>query len=497
MELITASFISILNPLTLGLLLIGVIVGIVFGAIPGLTAVTGVSLLLPLTFGVAPETGMALLLGVWVGGVSGGFIAATLLGIPGTPSAIATCFDAYPLSRSGRPFKALGLGIFSSFIGTFLSVIVAGLISPIISRIALSFGPWEYFALGVLALTLVGSLAKGNIIKGLTSALLGLGISSIGMAPIDGAPRFTFGTTPLSGGVNVLALVLGVYAIKQILVEVVFPYQSKEQIKLNKGGMIEVLREMGANTWNIIRSFLIGLWIGFLPGMGSGLSNLVAYSQAKSASKHPEKFGKGSSEGIIASEISNNAAVGGSVIPMLTLGIPGDSVTAILLGGLIIHGIQPGPLLFTSNPDLVYTVFVLMAFAAIITLLLQFFGIRLFPHILRIPSRHLYSVLIIMSFIGAFSSNNYYFDCVVMVACAILALLMDLGGFSMTPLILGFILGPMVELNLRRGLTYSKGNFIIFLTRPMSGVLLVLACLSILLPIIKSSLKKKHATMKD
>jgi len=330
------------------------------------------------------------------------------------------------------------------------------------------------------------------MVKGLAAGFFGLALSTIGMAPIDGARRFTLGTVSLTGGVNILALILGLYAIKQIIVDTFLGIKRIERVSLQFSGYRQLFAslEFFANIWNIIRSFFIGLWIGFLPGMGSGLSNLVSYSQARNSSKHPERFGTGCAEGLYASEVSNNASIGGSIIPMLTLGIPGDSVAAILIGGLVVHGIQPGPLLFTRNADLVYTIFAIVGVAAILTLLLQLIGIRVFPYILRIPYPYMYASLIVMSFIGAFSSNNFYFDCYIMLAFAVIGILMDVGGFPTTPMVLGFILGPMIELNLRRGLTYSEGDFSVFFTRPLSAMLLVFALASIVIPILKKRLKK-------
>jgi len=492
MELLIGAIYTVFNPVSIFLILIGIIVGVIFGAIPGLTAITGVTLLLPLTFTMSPELGMALLLGVWVGGISGSFIAAVLLGIPGSPSSIATCFDGHPMCKKGKPEKALIICIIASFIGTFFSIIIATFISPLISRLALSFGPWEYFSLGITALTFVAALSEGNMVKGLAAGFFGLALSTIGMAPIDGARRFTLGTVSLTGGVNILALILGLYAIKQIIVDTFLGIKRIERVSLQFSGYRQLFAslEFFANIWNIIRSFFIGLWIGFLPGMGSGLSNLVSYSQARNSSKHPERFGTGCAEGLYASEVSNNASIGGSIIPMLTLGIPGDSVAAILIGGLVVHGIQPGPLLFTRNADLVYTIFAIVGVAAILTLLLQLIGIRVFPYILRIPYPYMYASLIVMSFIGAFSSNNFYFDCYIMLAFAVIGILMDVGGFPTTPMVLGFILGPMIELNLRRGLTYSEGDFSVFFTRPLSAMLLVFALASIVIPILKKRLKK-------
>lgn len=491
MDYIIQSIGLLFQPLTFLLLFAGTVIGIIFGAIPGLTAVTGVSLLLPLTFGMSPEIGMALLIGVWVGGVSGGFISATLLGIPGTPSSIATCFDAYPMTQKGQAVKALATGIVASFIGTFFSVIIAIFVSPFIADMALKFGPWEYFSLCVTALTLVATLSKGNMFKGLAAAFIGIAFSAVGLSPIDGNPRFNFGSIYLTGGLDILAMILGIFAIKQVFKDfgdgpMVFP-----KVDLKVSGFGITVKDVMSNLWNIFRSFMIGLWIGFLPGMGSGLSNLVAYAQAKQSSKTPEEFGKGIVDGVWASETSNNASVGGAIIPMVTLGIPGDSVSAILLGGLMIHGIQPGPLLFTNNPLTVYVIFTATAIAAIITLILQFAGMRYFPLILKIPYHYLYSGLIVMSFVGAFASNNTMFNVWIMLIFAVVGIIMNIGDIPISPMVLGFILGPMVEVNLRRGLTYSNGDFTTFLTHPISGTFLGLAVISLLWPFLKDYLKRK------
>lgn len=346
MDYIIQSIGLLFQPIAFFVLFVGTVVGIIFGAIPGLTATLGVSLLLPLTFGMSSEIGMALLIGVWIGGISGGFISAALIGIPGTPSSIATCFDAYPMTKKGQVVKALTTGIVATFIGTFLSTIIAAFVSPLIADMALKFGPWEYFSLCVCALTMVATLSKGDMFRGLAGAFLGIAFSTVGLSPIDGNPRFSFGSVYLSAGLNILALMLGIFAIKQVLKDFADGTQVFPEVNLKISGFGITAKEVISNLWNIFRSFMIGLWIGFLPGMGSGLSNLVAYAQAKQSSKHPEEFGKGIVDGVWASEISNNASIGGAIIPMLAFGIPGDSVTAILLGGLMVHGIQPGPLLF-------------------------------------------------------------------------------------------------------------------------------------------------------
>jgi putative tricarboxylic transport membrane protein len=495
MEHLIASFAGLLQPLTFLLLFFGAALGIVFGAIPGLNGGLGVTLALPLTFGMAPTVGLALLIGVWIGGVSGGLIGSILLGIPGSPSSIATCFDGYPMTQKGEAVKALGAGIVASFIGTVLSIIIAAFLSPVIAELAIKLGPWEYFSLCFCAITLVAALSREDIFKGLAAAGIGLLLSSVGFSPIDGYPRFSFGINYIKGGLDLIAMMLGIFAIKQIVMDYGKGQQEMPELKSGKiAGFGVTLQEFIDNTVNLIRSFLIGLWIGFLPGMGSGLSNMVAYAEAKRSSKHPEKFGTGIVDGVFSSEISNNAAVGGAVIPMVALGIPGDGVTAVLLGGLMVHGIQPGPLLFNNNPDIVYTLFAGILIAAMVVLFQQFFGMRWFPMILKIPYYYLYPCIIVMCFVGAFSSTNTTFNFLLMLGFGLLGMLMDMGKLPASPFILSFILGPMLESNLRKGMTYTDQGVITFFTRPISALLLLLAIASIVWPLVKDYIKARKSS---
>lgn len=300
MELYLQAIRTLLQPSHFIIMLISSFVGIIFGAIPGLSGGLGVSLLLPVTFGMDPSLAFAMLIGVWVGGISGGFISSVLIGIPGAPSAIATCFDGYPMSQKGETVRALGIGILASFIGTVLSIIIATFASPAIADFALTLGPWEYFSLCFAAIATVAALAKeGSIFKGLMGAFIGLFLSTIGMSPMDGAYRFTFGNINISVGLDMVALMLGVFAIKQVAVDFAKGQQDLPEVKVGKiSGFGVKLKDITENIGIIIRSFFIGLWIGFLPGMGSGLSNIVAYSQAKASSKEPEKFGKGHPGGV-------------------------------------------------------------------------------------------------------------------------------------------------------------------------------------------------------
>ena len=496
MEYLSLTLHTLLEPTSFAVMLGSVVLGIVFGAVPGLTSNMAITLLLPVTFKMTAKLGITTLMSIYVGGMSGGFIAATLVGIPGTPSSIATCFDAYPLSQKGQTTKALGAGILGSFLGTFLSTIIAVFFCPLIAKAAVNLGPWEYFGLCTMAITLVISLSKGNMFKGLAAAFIGLFLSAVGYAPFDATARFTFGVNSISGGINMVALMLGTFAVYQVILNYATDQQNLPTIeKANIRGIGVTLKELRDNVVNIVRSFLIGLWIGFLPGMGAGISNMIAYSQAKSASKHPEKFGTGCVDGVFASEVSNNAAIGGAIIPLIALGIPGDTVTAIMLSGLMIHGIEPGPLLMTKEPELVYVIFGAVLLAAILTLILQLFGMRLFPRLLTIPYHYLFGTIGIICFVGAFSDTNTLFNCGLMLACALFALLMQMGGLPMGPMMLAFILGSELETNLRRSMMMAQGNPFVFFTRPVSCVFLLIALVSVLMPLIsmvRESSKKEN-----
>lgn len=488
---VLASFSTLLDPITFLVIVVSTALGIILGAIPGLSGGLGVALLLPLTFGMQAEVGLAMLVSIWVGGVSGAMIGSILLGIPGSPSAIATTFDGYPMTRNGHAVKALGAAITASFVGTFLSIMIAMAASPVMARLALKMGPWEYFALGFCAISLVAALSRDGVFHGLAAAALGLILASVGFAPIDGYPRFTFGMIYLNGGFDLIPLMLGFFALKQIVQDFARGQQQVPKVDVSDiKGFGVTFQEYRDNAWNMIRSFMIGLWIGFLPGMGAALSNMIAYAQAKSASKHPEKFGKGCIDGVFASETSNNASVGGALIPMVALGIPGDGVTAILLGGLMIHGVQAGPLLFSNNPEIVYALFLTALLAAVLVLAMQFWGMRLFPAILKIPYHYLYPAIVVLGFMGVFVGSSTAFNYILLLGFAALGLSMDKFRLPVGPFILAFILAPMLELNLRRGMTYTDEGIWPFLTRPISGLLLAVAVLSILSPVILPLIRK-------
>ncbi|MGR3481152.1 tripartite tricarboxylate transporter permease [Salipiger marinus] len=462
----------------------GVAVGIIFGAIPGLTATMAVALCLPLTFGVDPVTALSLLVGLYIGGISGGLITAILLNIPGTPSSIATTFDGYPMTQRGEGGRALGIAIFYSFLGTLVGCAVLFLVAPPLARFALQFGSFEYFAIAVFALTLVAGLSGGNLAKGLASALIGLLVAMIGLAPVDAYTRFTFGIHALDGGLSLLPVLLGIFAVSEVLKYAEGAQDAQEEAApaFRLSGFFGV-SSADFRAWfgNFTRSSAIGVAVGLLPGIGSASSNLLAYMAARSAAKDPDSFGKGNPQGLVASETSNNAGIGAALVPLMALGIPGDSVTALLLGGFLIHGIQPGPLLFTTNGPLVYTIFTALLLAAIVMLLLEYFGIRLFIRILSVPKHYLLSLVLVMCVVGAFAANNRLFDVWTLLAFGLLGYGMLRFGYPFAPLILGFILGPMIEENLRSALMSTRGEFLPILERPVAALFLGLAVLYLLL----------------
>ncbi|WP_340084306.1 tripartite tricarboxylate transporter permease [Siminovitchia sp. FSL H7-0308] len=466
--------------------------GLIFGSIPGLTATMAIAICLPITFGMDPGAGMALLMGLYMGGVSGGLIPAILLKLPGTPSSIATTFDGYPMAQNGQAGKALGLAIVFSFLGGLLSIAALMLIAPPLAKLALHFGPMEYFAITMLALTLISSLSDGSIIKGMLGALLGMALALVGSAPIDSYPRLTFGISDLNAGFNLLPVLIGLFAVSEIIKiseSKVGSLSGNILIDKIKGFGFSV-KEFSGQLWNFLRSSLIGIGIGILPGIGGGTANIVAYAAAKNRSKTPEKFGKGMPDGVVASESSNNAAVGGALVPLMALGIPGDTVTAMLIGGLVIHGIQPGPLFFTQNTDIVYGIFAALIIANIMMIVLLFFGMRAFINILSVPRHLLLPIIIVLCAVGAFAENNRIFDMGSLLFFGVVGYLLIKAQFPITPIILGFILGPIAETNLRRGLMATQGDFLPFLTSPIPLAFWSVALITVLFKIWKSHKQK-------
>jgi putative tricarboxylic transport membrane protein len=487
-DLLLAGFGNVFSPTIFVLITLGVAVGIVFGAVPGLTAVMAIALCLPMTYGLGPAAGISLLIALFVGATSGGLISAILLKIPGTPASIATTFDGGPMMDKGQGAKALGAGIVFSFIGTVLSIGALMFIAPSLARFALSFGPHEYFAIAVFSLTLIATLSSGSMVKGIFAGVLGFAVSTVGIAPVDGAARFTMGMRELSAGFSILTVLVGMFAVAEVIktaetARAPTDPGARPPVMGRVRGFGFSLAEFVGQIPNTLRSSAIGIGIGILPGIGAGTSNILAWIAARKMSKTPDEFGKGKLDGVVASESANNAGIGGAMIPLLTLGIPGDAVTAILLGGLMIHGIQPGPMLFITQGPLVYTIFAALLVSAVMMLILEFWGLRLFVKLLAIPKHLLLPIILVLCAVGAFGLASRVFDIWTILAFGILGYAFAKGGIPAAPFIIGFILGPMAETNLRRGLQLSRGDWTGFLTNPISATFLALAALSIALTI--------------
>jgi putative tricarboxylic transport membrane protein len=480
LELLQQGFGAVFSLNILILMFLGVAVGIVFGAVPGLSATMAVALCLPLTFTMGPQAGLSLLVALFIGATSGGLISAILLKIPGTPSSIATVFDGGPLMEQGLGVKALGVGIVFSFLGTIFSIIALMFIAPQLAKVALSFGPQEYFAIAVFSLTLIATLSAGSMVKGLFAGTLGIAVSTVGIAPVEAVRRFTFGLSELNGGFSMLTVMIGMFAVAEVI-KLAETGRHAARSKVGSVSMKHIkgfgfsLREFRQELPNASRSGLLGLAVGILPGIGAGTSNLLSYIVAKKRAKQPETYGKGNIGGVVASETANNAGIGGAMMPLMTLGIPGDTTTAILLGGFLIHGIQPGPLLFVSQGPLVYTIFAALLVASVMMLFMEFYGLRLFIKLLDVPKHILLPIILVLCVVGAFGLSSRLFDVWSILLFGLLGYGFVKAGMPVAPFIIGFILGPMAETNLRRGLMLSDGNFAAFVSNPIAATFLGLA----------------------
>jgi len=473
---------EVLSLTTLAMMLAGAVAGIIAAAIPGFTVTMAIVLTLPLTFTMDPLQGISVMLSVYVGGYTGGLISAALLGIPGTPSSVATTFDAFPMARNGEPGRALSLGVWASFFGTIISTAVLIVAAPPLAVFAVRLGPWEYFSLIVFALTIVASLVGNSLQRGLIAALIGLAISTIGADPIMGRPRFDMGWELLAAGLPFLVVLIGIFAISQLASEV----EDAEAIKRGEklvDGEIEfetwsVMREVLMRPINLIRSSMVGVAIGALPGAGGSIANLVAYDQAKRASQSPEEFGKGTPDGVVASEAGNSATAGGGLIPLISLGIPGSAVDAILMASLMVHGISVGPRLIMDNADLVYGMFLAMAVSSLMMLVLCVLSMRAFLRVAEVPKWVVVPVVLVCCVVGSFALNNRVTDLYLLAGVGVLGYALKALDYPLAPLVLGVILGPIAETNLRRALM-TEPDWTLFLTRPVSLIFLVAAVLSV------------------
>lgn len=466
-----------LNPVSWLLLLGSTLMGLIFGAIPGLTATLGVALILPLTFSLSPLQAMLVMGGVYIGGISGGLVSATLINMPGTPSSICTTFDAFPMAKHGKAAEALSIGVFCSFIGGIFSWIVLVTLSPQLAKLALTFAPYEYFWLCIFGLTVIIGMETKQPMKAVLAVLIGLVIALIGIDPVGGMARFTFGNRMLRSGFRQVPVLMGFFVVSEILSSL---SEIKDKYVFAANGLSKVtlkpLFEKGEKketVKNLASASVIGTFLGILPGVGGATANFITYDVAKKTSKSPEKFGTGYAQGIVASETGNNAVTGGAIVPMLTLGIPGDSVTAVMLSGLMIHGVRVGPLLFTNSADLVWPFFIGILVANVLMVIIQFCGgIKLFTKALRIPKWVLFPLVVMMIFAGTWTLQYSGYDLWTVFIFGFLGYFLKRNKFPMTPVVLGVILGNTMEDYFRRGMVLASGDFSVFYTRPACIVLI-------------------------
>lgn len=490
MDPLLAAGAEVFAPLTLGLMALGVLAGLIAGAIPGFTIAMAIVLTLPFTYGMTAVEGIATMIGVYVGGLSGGLAAGMLTGIPGTPSSVATTFDGHPMVRGGRPGLALGIGVWASFFGGLIGAVILVAIAPGLARLGLEFGPWDYFALVLFALTISASLSGDDIVKGLIAVGLGLFAATVGEDDINGVARFAFGSESLLQGFAFLPVLVGLFAFSQLLGDLRSPAQARAPLMAADAGAVAVRHAQAIRTvlsqWlNLGRSALIGVFTGVLPAAGSSISNILAYDQAKKNSRYPEKFGTGIPDGIVAAESANNATAGGALITMMALGIPGDIVTAVMLGALFIHDVVPSPSFIRDQPNIAYGIFVAFFVAHFMMIALQSVSLRLFVLVTRVPRYILVAVILVYCAIGVFALNNIGFDLWTLLIFGVLGFAMRQFGFPLAPMILGVVLGRIAEVNLSRALTISDSladAVVTFATRPWSLLFLILAAFSTVFP---------------
>lgn len=501
MDIILQAAASALTPLSIAAIGFGTLIGLVFGSIPGLTFTVALALILPITFAMDAVPAIGMLLGTYIGGMTGGSVSAILLGIPGTPSAAATVLDGHPMTKAGNASIALGSAVVASAFGGIFSLIVMIISVDIVSKLAIGFGPAEIFALVFFGMATICGLCGDSLVKGLISGVIGLMIMTIGIDAIDGAQRMTFGSIQMLQGVNLLVAMIGLFAIPFVIEAFSDRLPLQQTEPRGKGKVAQLRAEMPSlrllwkNSWLMTRCSALGTGIGAIPGTGGAIAAFLAYDHAKRFSKAGTPFGKGNIQGVIAPEAANNAVTGGTLIPLLSLGIPGDPATAIVLAGLMIHGITPGPALFLQHSNEVYGMYFAVLAAYFWVLGLQFVGIRLFVHVLRIPREMLALIVLVMCSIGAYSIRNSVFDIYMMGAIGALAHTLIVFRIPLTPIILGMVLGPTLENEFRTAMALSDGDLSAFVASPISLVFYGLAALIIGLHFL--SLMKPSKTTKE
>lgn len=455
---------------------VGVFIGTLIGVLPGIGPIGTMSILLPLTFGISPVSAIIMLAGIYYGAMYGGSTTSILVNIPGEAASVVTCLDGYQMAKNGRAGPALGISAFGSFIGGTLSIIGLMFLSHPIAKFALKFGPPEYFALMCLGMTTVIYLARGSVTKAVIMALFGLILSTIGIDQISGQPRFAFGSPTLLDGIGLVPIAMGLFGIAEVLTNIE-GHLERIIFKSNIKNLLPNLEDWKRSVGPIARGSILGFLLGVLPGGGAVISSFISYSVEKRISKHPEQFGKGAIEGVAGPETANNAGVGGGFVPLMALGIPPNITMAMLMGALIIHGVAPGPMLLNQHPQIFWGTIASMYLGNIFLLILNLPLIGLWVKILKVPYRILMPLILLFCLIGAYNLNNNIWDVVVMIIFGIVGYILRKFKYEEAPLVLAFILGPMLETAFRQSLIISNGKLSIFLERPISAIALIIASL--------------------
>lgn len=494
LDLLISGFQVVLNPITFIYIIGGTVLGVIFGALPGVSASMAVVLAMTFTYSMTPLVAIAFLVAVYCAAITGGGITAILFKIPGTPASAPTTFDGYPMTERGEAGKALGISLMTSAIGGTFAAIAMFLLSPQLANAALKFGPSELFAVSFLGLSVLTCLDSGNVVQTIISGLMGLWLATIGMDPLDGFARFTWGSSTLLSGVEMIPVMIGMFAVTEVLKQTV--HRTKmENVDKNSSGKIKTkltsFKELWMMKWTIIRSGILGTIVGILPGAGATIASFLSYTTEVKTSKTPEKYGKGAPEGVAASETANNAATGGSMVPLLALGIPGGNAAAVMMSALVLKGVQMGPLLLKRQPEFLSSVFASMIVTNIIMVVIAIGIAKIFSKILAIPYSILGTVIALLAAIGSFALANSTGDVMLMVISGVLGYAFSMLGFNAAALILGLVLGVMCESNLRRAIMLENGNLVAVFSKPITAVLMI-ACIAMLVwPLIKPYVTKK------
>lgn len=470
---------SFMDPMTLLYGLGGAFVGIVMGILPGLSATLAIALLTTLTIKLQPHQAILVLICSYVGALYGGSRTAILLNIPGTAANAASCADGYALAKQGKAGYAIGIATSGAFVSTLIGVVCLALFTPMLAEVALSFGAFEFFWLALFGVTMSGSIVGNDPLKGWLMGLLGLLLAQVGQETLYAYNRFTFGWDELAGGIALIPALVGAFGLAEVLTTLADPVERK--IIEMRDSVLPRWREIIVYRWTVLRSGIIGVFTGLLPGVGEDAGAWMSYAAAKAASKEPEKFGKGSIDGLMAAETGDMSSIPGHIIPSLALGIPGSAPSAVLMAAMIIHGVQPGPMLMIQNPHFVYQVVAMTTLASVAILFFGLFGVRPLLHVLRVPRNILMPIVFVLCTVGAFATASRLFDVYVMLFIGVLAFFLRRRGYEMAPLVLGLVLGHLLDKSLRRALVLSDGSLAPFFTRPISAVFAAVTIFTILL----------------